>query len=192
MIRQVGEAIASASWANLSPAAKQKLKHCVVANFSVALAGLPYARLPEPVPSQKGHFLFSGRRTAVARDAAFWNAAVMHARTQDDFHPIGNLHAATVLFPAAMAAAEASGASGEQFLDALVAGYAAAAGLSCAFSPKTTPKGLRSTGLYSPCRGCFRPCPSFLTTQKLGFPCGLASSYRIGRNFFRSRASTRH
>jgi 2-methylcitrate dehydratase PrpD len=150
MIGQVGEAIASASWARLSPAAKEKLKHCAIANFSVAIAGLPFARLPEPAASPEGHFLFSGRRTAVARDAAFWNAAVMHARTQDDFHPIGNLHAATVLFPAAMAAAEATGASGEQFLDALVAGYAAAAGLSCAFSPRTTPKGLRSTGLYSP------------------------------------------
>ena len=150
MIGQVGEAIASASWAGLSLAAKEKLKHCVIANFSVALAGLPFARLPEPAAAPRGHFLFSGRRTAVARDAAFWNAAVMHARTQDDFHPIGNLHAAAVLFPAAMAAAEASGASGERFLDALTAGYVAAAGLSCAFSPLTTPKGLRSTGLYSP------------------------------------------
>ena len=150
MIGQVGQALASASWARLSPAARQKLKHCAIANFSVAIAGLPFVRLPEPAPSMDGHLLFSGRRTAGARNAAFWNAAVMHARTQDDFHPIGNLHAATVLFPAAMAMAESVGASGEQFLDALVTGYAAAAGLSCAFSPITTPKGLRSTGLYSP------------------------------------------
>lgn len=149
MIREVGQTLASASWAKLSAAAKEKLKHCAIANFSVAVAGLPYVRLPEPPPSPEGHFLFSGRRTAAAREAAFWNAAVMHARTQDDFHPVGNLHAATVVFPAAMAAAEAVDAPGERLLDALVAGYAAAAGLSCAFSPKTTPKGLRSTGLYS-------------------------------------------
>ena len=150
MIGKIGETLAAASWQALTPAAKEKLKHCIIANFSVAIAGLPYARLPAPAASATGHFLFSGRRTTVARDAAFWNAAVMHARTQDDFHPIGNLHAATVLFPAAMAAAEANHASGERFLDALVAGYAAAAGLSCAFSSITTPKGLRSTGLYSP------------------------------------------
>ncbi len=150
MIDKVGETLAAASWKKLTPAAKEKLRHCMIANFSVAVAGLPYTRLPEPSAAPQGHFLFSGRRTAGARDAAFWNAAVMHARTQDDFHPIGNLHAATVLFPAAMAAAEATNASGEQFLDALVAGYAAAAGLSCAFSSITTPKGLRSTSLYSP------------------------------------------
>ena len=149
MIGQVAEAIAAASWAKLSSPAKEKLKHCVIANMSVAVAGLPYVRLPEPAASPAGHFLFSGRRAAAARDAAFWNAAVMHARTQDDFHPIGNLHAATVIFPAAMVTAEAMDATGEQFLDALLSGYSAAAGLSCAFSPMTTPKGLRSTGLYS-------------------------------------------
>ena len=150
MIDKVGTTLAAASWKKLTPAAKEKLRHCMIANFSAAVAGLPYTRLPEPAAAPQGYFLFSWRRTASARDAAFWNAAVMHARTQDDFHPIGNLHAATVLFPAAMAAAEAAHASGEQFLDALVAGYAAAAGLSCAFSSITTPKGLRSTSLYSP------------------------------------------
>jgi 2-methylcitrate dehydratase PrpD len=150
MIHEVAKVLAEASWKRLSPAAQEKLKHCIIANFSVAVAGLPYARLPEPAAAPKGHFLFSGRRTASAREAAFWNAAVMHARTQDDFHPIGNLHAATVHFPAAMAAAESAAATGEQFLDALVTGYSAAAGLSCAFSAKTTPTGLRSTSLYSP------------------------------------------
>lgn len=150
MIRDVGQVLAACGWRKLSPAAQEKLKHCVIANFSVSVAGLPYTRLPEPAASSAGHFLFSGRRTAGARDAAFWNAAVMHARTQDDFHPIGNLHSATVHFPAAMAAAEATNASGEAFLDALVAGYVASAGLSRAFSAKTTPTGLRSTSLYSP------------------------------------------
>ncbi|MBI4059898.1 MAG: MmgE/PrpD family protein [Elusimicrobia bacterium] len=150
MIGQVGQALAEVSWAKLSAPAKEKLKHCVIANFSVSVAGLPYARLPEPAASRDGHLLFSGRRTANARDAAFWNAAVMLARTQDEFHPIGNLHAATVMIPAAMAAAEVAGASGPCFLDALAAGYTAAAGLSRAFSPKTTPKGLRSSGLYAP------------------------------------------
>ena len=149
MIREVGEALAGVSWAKLSAPAQEKLKHCVIANFSVAVAGLPYVRLPEPRQSPEGHFLFSGRRTSGAREAAFWNAAVMHARTQDDFHPVGNLHAATVLFPAAMAAAEAANSPGERFLDALTAGYVAAAGLSRAFSPRTTHKGLRSTSLYS-------------------------------------------
>ena len=151
MIQEVGKALADVKWSKLSAPAKEKLRHCVIANLSVAVAGLPYAKLPEPrAVAGGGHFLFSGRRTGSAREAAFWNAAVMHARTQDDFHPIGNLHAATVMIPAAMAAADAADASGERFLDALVAGYVAAAGMSRQFSLKTTPKGLRSTSLYAP------------------------------------------
>lgn len=149
MIADVARTLDALAWRKLSAAAQERLRHCLIANFSVAIAGLPHVRLPEPPAVASGHLLFSGRRTASAREAAFWNAAVMHARTQDDFHPLGNLHAATVLIPAALAAAERADASGELFLDAIVAGYAAAAGLSCAFSARTTPKGLRSTGLYS-------------------------------------------
>ena len=80
MIHDVGNVLAAASWKKLSPAAKEKLNHCIIANFSVSVAGIPYARLPEPAAAPKGHFLFSGRRAALPRDAAFWNAAVMHAR----------------------------------------------------------------------------------------------------------------
>lgn len=165
MIDRISEVLAAVSWEKLSPASKEKLKQCIIANFSVAVAGLPYIKLPEPDPvtGTKGHLLFSGRRTPLGRDAAFWNAAVMHSRTQDDFHPIGNLHAATVMMPAAMSAAEATNAAGVDFLNALIAGYSAAAGLSSAFSPITTPKGLRSTGLYAP----------FAAAAAAGRLCGL-------------------
>ncbi|MGD9762818.1 MAG: MmgE/PrpD family protein [Candidatus Binatia bacterium] len=150
MIQPIGETLANVSWAALDGAAREKLKCCVLANFSVAVAGVPYVRLPEPVPSSSGHFLFNGRRTAAARDAAFYNAAAMHARTQDDFDPIGKLHSATVVMPAALAAAERVDASGEALLDAFAVGYAACTGMSRAFSPRTNPKGLRATGLYTP------------------------------------------
>lgn len=150
MIKDIANVLTGVSWARLSEPARQKLLLCLLADCSVAVAGLPYTRLKEPAASAGGHFLFSGRRTADPRQAAFFNAAVMHARTQDDFHPMGNLHVSTVLIPAAFACAEAHASSGEALLDALVAGYTAVAGLSRQFSERTTPKGLRSTGLYSP------------------------------------------
>ncbi|MDB5858373.1 MAG: hypothetical protein JWQ76_2062, partial [Ramlibacter sp.] len=84
-----------------------------------------------------------------AREAAFYNAALMHARTQDDFHPVGNLHIATVVLPALLAQAERRSVTGEAFLDALAVGYAGAVGLSRRFSPASTPRGLRSTCLYA-------------------------------------------
>lgn len=149
MIAALADRLAAVRWRALDEAAQRALLLCLLANLSVAIAGPRHTRLPEP-PAAPGHLLFSGRRTASARDAAFWNAAAMHARTQDDFHPLGNLHLGTVIIPAALAMAERYEASGERLLDALAAGYAAAVGLSRSLSAHTTPRGLRSTGLYAP------------------------------------------
>lgn len=148
---ELGSYLTQVSWKNLNQAAKDKLLLCLLANLSVAVAGTSAMRLPKP-PLHKGHLLFDGGETSSAREAAFYNAALMHARTQDDFHPIGNLHIATIVIPAIFAQAERLGSTGEAFLDALAVSYATAAGLSRQFSPVTTPRGLRSTSLYT-CMG---------------------------------------
>jgi 2-methylcitrate dehydratase PrpD len=55
--------------------------------------------------------------------AAMANAAASHFAEQDDVHNGSVFHPATVVFPAAVAAAQALGASGRQLLAASVAGY---------------------------------------------------------------------
>ena len=55
--------------------------------------------------------------------AAMANAAASHVAEQDDVHNGSVFHPATVVFPAAVAAAQALGASGKQLLAASVAGY---------------------------------------------------------------------
>ena len=55
--------------------------------------------------------------------AAMANAAASHVAEQDDVHNGSVFHPATVVFPAAVAAAQALGASGKQLLTAAVAGY---------------------------------------------------------------------
>ena len=57
--------------------------------------------------------------------AAFVNAASSHLVEQDDLHNSSVLHPATVVFPAAFAAAQDLDISGEKFLVACVAGYEA-------------------------------------------------------------------
>jgi len=148
LLTQVSRHLESMSWADLSAPAQRKLLLCVHANLAVAVGGRGAMRLPRPA-SGPGHLLLDGGETPSDRDAAFYNAALMHARTQDDFHPIGNLHIATCVLPALLAAAEGQPLSGTRFLDALVVGYAAATGFSRRFSPLTTPRGLRSTSLYA-------------------------------------------
>lgn len=148
MIREIGELLHSVRWKALTEEAQQKLLLCLLANLSVAVAGKSAMRLPRPAKGA-GHLLLDGGSTPSPRDAAFYNAALMHARTQDDFHPIGNLHIATVVVPAILAEAERGEVSGEAFLDAMAVGYACSAGLSRQFSPISTPRGLRSTNLYA-------------------------------------------
>jgi len=148
MIRQLGRTLHAISWKSLGSDAQAKLLLCLLANLMVAIAGRSALRLPRPARGT-AHLLLDGGLTESARDAAFHNAALMHARTQDDFHPVGNLHLATVVVPALLAQAELRQVSGEAFLDAMATGYAASVGLARRFSPVTTPRGLRSTCLYA-------------------------------------------
>jgi 2-methylcitrate dehydratase PrpD len=55
--------------------------------------------------------------------AAMANAAASHVAEQDDVHNGSVFHPATVVFPVALAGAQALGASGQQMLAAAVAGY---------------------------------------------------------------------
>jgi 2-methylcitrate dehydratase PrpD len=57
--------------------------------------------------------------------AALVNGAASHVVEQDDLHNASVFHPATVVFPAALAAAQQTGASGREFLIASVAGYEA-------------------------------------------------------------------
>jgi 2-methylcitrate dehydratase PrpD len=63
------------------------------------------------------------RRTTSPHFAAMVNAAASHFAEQDDVHNGSVFHPAAVVFPPALALAQARGASGREFLTAVVAGY---------------------------------------------------------------------
>ena len=63
------------------------------------------------------------RRGSSPLIAAACNAAASHVAEQDDVHNGSVFHPGTVVFPAALAVAQALGRSGEQLLTAVVAGY---------------------------------------------------------------------
>ncbi|MGP2494183.1 MmgE/PrpD family protein [Mesorhizobium sp. PUT5] len=72
--------------------------------------------------SGPAEILTSGRTTSPLF-AALVNAAASHISEQDDVHNGSVFHPAAVVFPAALAAAQAEGASGRDFAAACVAGY---------------------------------------------------------------------
>lgn len=74
-------------------------------------------------PETGGAEVLTSRRMTSPVFAAMVNAAASHVSEQDDVHNGSVFHPAAVVFPAALAAAQATGASGADFVAGCVAGY---------------------------------------------------------------------
>jgi 2-methylcitrate dehydratase PrpD len=98
--------------------------------FASALAGKDsrpvetLARFAESMgPANGPSEILIHRRGSSPLVAAMVNAAASHVAEQDDVHNGSVFHPATVVFPAALAVAQAIGASGRELLAASVVGY---------------------------------------------------------------------
>ena len=134
---------------------RSKAKACLLYGLAVGAAGartrLPrqVARMLDRTESEAGdgsaHRLLDGKRTAPGA-AAFANAVLLHARIQEDAHPAG--HVGVVVLPAALAAAEHTGADGEALLAGIVAGYETALRIGRGHAAAASRQGFRTTPLY--------------------------------------------
>ena len=129
----------------------EKLRCNLLHDFGVALAA--HSEGPAIWPPVEGlgpaqsTLLCSGAKIG-AEHAAFANAALMHARAQDDtFYP-GRTHAGSAVIPAALATAERTGASGDAFIRATIAGYEVAASVGERLALATTARGFRASMVF--------------------------------------------
>lgn len=91
-----------------------------ITRFAAAMGPQP---MPDSdTPAGSSEVMVSRARTS-PYFAAMANAAASHVAEQDDVHNASVFHPATVVFPAALATAQALGASGQQLLAASVVGY---------------------------------------------------------------------
>jgi 2-methylcitrate dehydratase PrpD len=104
-----------------------------------------------------------GRVTA-AWDAALANGTFAHALELDDDHRVAVLHPGAVVVPAALAAAEAAGASGLTFLHALLIGYEVVCRVGEVFRGSQFYHGLHPTALC----GVFGAAAAAATAMGLG------------------------
>ena len=115
---------------DIPPAVVRRAEDLLVDWFGSALAGARGAPVQAIVDfaQQMGdaagpcEVLITRRRTTPML-AAMANGASSHFAEQDDVHNGSVFHPATVVFPATLAAAQAIGASGREFLAASVVGY---------------------------------------------------------------------
>jgi 2-methylcitrate dehydratase PrpD len=88
-----------------------------------AIAGFASAMGPVLAAGEGASELLVRRTHTSPYFAAMSNAAASHVAEQDDVHNGSVFHPATVVFPVALALAQAQGATGRQLLAAAVAGY---------------------------------------------------------------------
>jgi len=82
------------------------------------------------------HSVFGDRDTYSAHGAALINGTLAHSLDFDDTHASASLHSTAPILPAALAAAELSGASGADIIAAMVAGYEVQIRLALALNPQ--------------------------------------------------------
>jgi aconitate decarboxylase len=105
------------------------LKMCLLDSIGCGLFGArqPWGRTVSDVAidlSGRGAAsLFARREKVSPADAALANGTAIHGFELDDAHVASSLHPGAVALPASLVTAEVTGASGEQFLTALAAGY---------------------------------------------------------------------
>src|SRR5439155_10066524 len=141
LAEQVGHEVVEMRDGALPPDVLARALDLLRDHLGVALGG---AREESSVVLRRGLAALGLRGTATvlgaaehlpAPDAALANGAAAHALEMDDTHQGGSLHLGATVFPAALAAAELGGASGERVLRAAVAGYDVAARLAMALGP---------------------------------------------------------
>lgn len=132
----------------------------------------------------------SGACTVLASDttlgdgaAAFVNAVALHSSLQEDCGPggyRGGSHPGVYIIPAALAAAESAGASGERFLRGVAVGYEAASRIGASMPPGLIQRKFRPVGVVGPfgaaaaAAAIFDPSASVLR-RAIGFAANLSA-----------------
>jgi 2-methylcitrate dehydratase PrpD len=137
----LGEELAALRRAALPALVLDRARDLLLDFLGVALAGVQEA---STVALREGLRRLGGTGDAVvlgvgerlpAPQAAIANGAAAHAIEMDDTHQGGSIHLGAVVFPAALAAAQLAGSSGDAVLRAAVGGYEVAARLAMAVQP---------------------------------------------------------
>lgn len=133
---------------------------------------------------------FGGERTS-AELSAFAHATAGHSIEMDDVHNASSLHPGVVTIPAALAAAETRGASGDDLIGAIIAGYEVILRVGAAAGPgRIYERGFHPTAVC----GAFSAAAASgkimgLTAEQLVHAFGLAWNFAAGSTSFQSEGS---
>lgn len=149
--RRLAEFAVATGQSELPPVVAEKarcnLLHDLVSALAAHQLGAPlWETSRDRLPAEATLIADGGR--VEAEQAAFANGALIHTRAQDDTHFAAKTHVGSTVFPAALAATQAEGGSGQSFLRAAVAGCEVAAAVGERMARSSTSRGFRASPLY--------------------------------------------
>ena len=149
--RDLGRFAAELRYDDLPAAVQEKLRCSLLHDITCAMAahseGPPLWQLVRGRGPAEATLLSEGGRVD-AEHAAFVNAALMHARAQDDTHFAAKTHVGSAVVPAALALAEREGATGAEFVAAVAVGCEVAAAVGERLAAATTARGFRASPVF--------------------------------------------
>ncbi len=154
LTQTLGRLVADTPADAIPAAIVERAKISLVHNLVVGLAGRSRvgaahitAQRLWGVPAE-ATLLYDGARVSV-EGAAFANAALLNARSQDDTHPASTSHPGSPTMAAALACAEVQGATGGAFLTAVVLGYEVLCRVGRDFDEQITGPGFHAAAVPS-------------------------------------------
>jgi len=125
------------------------LHHLKIGRAAGALGDIPLSALVVEATGARGtaRVIGTGRRTT-ASTAAFVNGCLIHGSSLDDVYPAGAVHPGATVVPAAVAMGEAAGATVDDVVRGVIAGYEVACALSDAATVAPGSRGFRAAALY--------------------------------------------
>jgi 2-methylcitrate dehydratase PrpD len=149
--------VVSSHYDALEPEVIQQTKKLILDLVGVSLAGYKLMEFPRMVVNYMASLegipeatIIQTKRKFPAINAALANAACAHALDMDDGHRFAALHPGTVVIPAAIAAAELSGANTKKLIAGIVVGYEVMIRIGMAITPSSLNRGFHITGITGP------------------------------------------
>jgi 2-methylcitrate dehydratase PrpD len=141
--RELAEFVAGISYDTLPAEVRERVKALALDLVGIALRARNEAESTRPMIAAAARLGMAGGACTVIGDAAGYsppgaamlNGTLAHSLDFDDTHAPGSLHPSAPIVPAALAAAEMTGADGRALIAAIVAGYEVQIRLSLALDP---------------------------------------------------------
>ena len=135
--------VADLQFSKLPQDVVERTRLLVLDHVGIALRARHAAALNSAMPDSLDVLGLSGGDAVVIGDergyspaaAAFYNGNLAHSLDFDDTHARGSIHPSAPIVPAALAAAEITGADGQRVVAGIVAGYEVQIRLSIALNP---------------------------------------------------------